>query len=146
MPNCTEFRPPRAKGNSPSRLPQNDLVLVGRESSARVKRFDRGLNAVLILFVLTIPIQAMAQKQAKQKEKQNAFQLPAVIWRDPGDISTLNLLYGAGGKEQKPHDHNRDWSENPHWFEVAAADFYGNGRLPAPDCGRFLMRSNWVAE
>jgi len=67
-----------------------------------VKRFDRGLNAVLILFVLTIPIQAMAQKQAKQKEKQNAFQLPAVIWRDPGDISTLNLIYGAGGSEHAP--------------------------------------------
>jgi hypothetical protein len=67
-----------------------------------VKRFDRGLNAVLILFVLTIPIQAMAQKQAKQKEKQNASQLPAVIWRDPGDISTLNLIYGAGGSEHAP--------------------------------------------
>lgn len=67
-----------------------------------MKRFDRGLNAVLILFVLTIPIQAMAQKQAKQKEKQNASQLPAVIWRDPGDISTLNLIYGAGGSEHAP--------------------------------------------
>src|ERR1700719_1435883 len=102
MRNCTEFRLPRAKGNSPSRLPQNDLVLLGRERSARVKRFDRGLNAVLILFVLTIPIQAIAQKQAKQKEKQNASQLPAVIWRDPGDISTLNLMNGAGGSEHAP--------------------------------------------
>jgi hypothetical protein len=67
-----------------------------------VKRFDRGLNAVLILFVLTIPIQAMAQKQAKQKEKQNASQLAAVIWRDPGNISSLNLIYGAGGSEHAP--------------------------------------------
>jgi hypothetical protein len=67
-----------------------------------VKRFHRGLNAVLILFVLTIPILAMAQKQAKQKEKQNASQLPALIWRDPGNISTLNLIYGAGGSGHAP--------------------------------------------
>jgi hypothetical protein len=32
-----------------------------------------------------------------------------------------NVAVGAGGKEQKPHDHNRDWSETPHWRSVAAA-------------------------
>jgi hypothetical protein len=32
-----------------------------------------------------------------------------------------NVAIGAGGKEQKPHDHNRDWSDNPHWRSVAAA-------------------------
>lgn len=32
-----------------------------------------------------------------------------------------NVAVGAGGKEQKPHDHNRDWSDDPYWFEVAAA-------------------------
>ena len=46
---------------------------------------------------------AMGQKQAKQKERQNASQLPAVIWRDPGDISTLNLMYGAGGSKHAPY-------------------------------------------
>jgi hypothetical protein len=29
------------------------------------------------------------------------------------------------------------------WFEVTATDFYGNGRLPNPDWGRFLVRSAW---
>ena len=67
-----------------------------------MRRFRRGLNGVLILFVLTIPIRAIAQKQGKQKEKRNASQLPAVIWRNPGDISTLNLMYGAGGSEHAP--------------------------------------------
>ena len=28
--------------------------------------------------------------------------LPALIWRDPGDVASLNLLYGAGGKEDAP--------------------------------------------
>jgi hypothetical protein len=32
-----------------------------------------------------------------------------------------NAERGAGGKEQKPQDHNRDWSAEPHWPEVRAA-------------------------
>lgn len=28
---------------------------------------------------------------------------------------------GLGGKWQNPHDHNRDWSDNPHWKAVQAA-------------------------
>jgi len=31
------------------------------------------------------------------------------------------------------------------WFDVVPADFYGNGRLPNPDWGRFLLRSRWHA-
>jgi hypothetical protein len=29
------------------------------------------------------------------------------------------------------------------WFDVAPSDFYGNGRIPNPDWGRFLVRSRW---
>jgi hypothetical protein len=32
-----------------------------------------------------------------------------------------NVERGAGGKNQSPQDHNRDWSDDPHWPEVAAA-------------------------
>ena len=32
-----------------------------------------------------------------------------------------NVERGAGGKQAKPQDHNRDWSDAPHWPEVAAA-------------------------
>jgi hypothetical protein len=32
-----------------------------------------------------------------------------------------NVAIGAGGKSQKPQDHNRDWSDMPHWTSVAAA-------------------------
>jgi lipopolysaccharide transport system ATP-binding protein len=31
------------------------------------------------------------------------------------------------------------------WFDVVASDFYGNGRHPNPDWGRFLVRSRWTA-
>jgi lipopolysaccharide transport system ATP-binding protein len=32
------------------------------------------------------------------------------------------------------------------WFDVVPADFYGNGKQPNPDWGRFLVRSKWSAE
>jgi hypothetical protein len=32
-----------------------------------------------------------------------------------------NVAVGAGGKEQKPQDHNRDWSDKPHFPAVQAA-------------------------
>ena len=32
-----------------------------------------------------------------------------------------NTATGNGGKNALPHDHNRDWSSNPHWNEVQAA-------------------------
>ena len=32
-----------------------------------------------------------------------------------------NVTSGAGGKEATPRDHNRDWSDRPHYPEVAAA-------------------------
>ncbi len=47
-----------------------------------------------------------------------------------------NTHRGAGGKNQVPHDHNRDWSDSPHWHAVAAAQkelraAAGEGRLAA---------------
>lgn len=32
-----------------------------------------------------------------------------------------NVAIGAGGKDQTPRDHNRDWTDQPHWPAVAAA-------------------------
>jgi len=32
-----------------------------------------------------------------------------------------NVALGAGGKNQHPQDHNRDWSDDPHWPAVRAA-------------------------
>ena len=33
-----------------------------------------------------------------------------------------NVVRGAGGKNEKPQDHNRDWSDQPHWRSVEAAE------------------------
>jgi hypothetical protein len=60
-----------------------------------------------------------------------------------------SVATGNGGKNQKPQDHNRDWSATPHFPEVAAAqkriaELDAAGRLdvfvdlhnPGPDDGR----------
>ena len=45
-----------------------------------------------------------------------------------------NVERGAGGKNQSPHDHNRDWSDRPVFPEVAAAQKY---ILELDQAGRF---------
>jgi hypothetical protein len=45
-----------------------------------------------------------------------------------------NVERGAGGKSQKPRDHNRDWTDTPHWAEVQAAQKH----LVALDSARLL--------
>ncbi len=53
---------------------------------------------------------------------------PDAGWlRRHADISVIpimdvdNAATGNGGKDAQPHDHNRDWSPNPNWNEVRAA-------------------------
>lgn len=37
-----------------------------------------------------------------------------------------------------------DVVEQALWFDVTAADFYGNGKMPNPEWGSFLVRSQWT--
>jgi len=68
-----------------------------------MQRFSSVSKTVLALFFfLSISIPAQAQKHSKQKATEKVSDLPAVIWRDPGNISTLNLVYGIGGSEHAP--------------------------------------------
>jgi hypothetical protein len=57
----------------------------------------------------------MSDEMEAQWLRQNAeiFIVPVM------DID--NTATGNGGKEGLPHDHNRDWTADPHWNEVAAA-------------------------
>jgi hypothetical protein len=60
------------------------------------------LYFTVVLMFLMLSASLAAQKKDKDKEKQNAANLPAVMWHDPGDVASLNLLYGIGGKEHAP--------------------------------------------
>lgn len=47
-----------------------------------------------------------------------------------------NVQRGAGGKNQSPQDHNRDWSDEPHWNAVAAAQ---KNLREADEAGRLML-------
>lgn len=64
---------------------------------------DKAVRGALILIFLATSFPAAAQKPEKRKLKDKAANLPAAIWRDPGDVQALDLLYGAGGKEHAPN-------------------------------------------
>ena len=53
-----------------------------------------------------------SEEGAALRDKARVFVVPIM------DVD--NVILGAGGKNQIPHDHNRDWSDQPHWPEVAA--------------------------
>ena len=47
-----------------------------------------------------------SKKEAKKERRAEAANaLPAVLWRDPGDIASLDLLNGAGGAKDAPDPH-----------------------------------------
>jgi hypothetical protein len=52
---------------------------------------------MLVLLILSASL--AAQKKDKSKDTAN---LSGTIWQDSGDLSSLNLLYGAGGKAHAP--------------------------------------------
>jgi hypothetical protein len=49
--------------------------------------------------------QSESSKQAKKERAEAASRLPATLWRDPGDIASLDLLNGAGGVKDAPDPH-----------------------------------------
>jgi hypothetical protein len=70
-----------------------------------MQRAKTRLYFTVMLLFLMFSASLTAQKKQKDKEEGNAAgaaNLPAVIWRDPGDVASLNLLYGAGGQAHAP--------------------------------------------
>ena len=59
------------------------------------------LYFTVMLMLVMLSASLTAQKNTS-KAKENTGSLPGIIWRDPGDVASLNLLYGAGGQEHAP--------------------------------------------
>ena len=70
-----------------------------------MQRLNKLSTYVLVILSLAFPIAGNAQKHKKDKANERAENQPAVIWRDPGRVSELNLMYGAGGSEHAPDPH-----------------------------------------
>jgi hypothetical protein len=67
-----------------------------------MQRTRISLNVSLILLLLALSASIAAGQSATNEEQTKPAGLPNVIWRDSGDVASLNLLYGAGGKEHAP--------------------------------------------
>ena len=61
----------------------------------------RSSGTAILLLVLCTSIAVSAQKFRKGKTP-GAKNLPAVLWRDPGNVSTLDVFHGPGGKDHAP--------------------------------------------
>lgn len=59
-------------------------------------------RVVLMLMLVALPASFTAQKKETGSEKERVATQPGLIWRDPGDPTSLNLFYGAGGKGHAP--------------------------------------------
>lgn len=59
----------------------------------------------LMILMLVVAPAGFAQDQKDKKEKSDKKELTGtpVLWRDPTDLETRNLLLGAGGEEMKPN-------------------------------------------
>lgn len=64
-----------------------------------MQRTRTWLNSILVLMLLVFSTSITAQETGKGKQTAN---LPEVIWRDPGDMASLNLLYGVGAEGSAP--------------------------------------------
>ena len=67
-----------------------------------MRRTALKLCAILMLAVAALSASATAQKKDTSAKKANAANLPERIWRDPGNMASLDLMYGAGGKAHAP--------------------------------------------
>lgn len=57
--------------------------------------------ALLLALLSSLSLPAYAFQSEKKKKKEMPTGTP-VLWRDPGDVSSLNLLVGPGGEDMKP--------------------------------------------
>lgn len=77
--------------------------------------------------------------------------VPPAVLRERRAICHLDQLplvpgrYGVTLNAGPVHAKWTDVIDQAIWFDVIPSDFYGNGRLPNPDWGQFLMRSRWEA-
>jgi hypothetical protein len=59
------------------------------------------VTLAMVALLLTLPLTALGQDKEKKKKKAPLQGTP-VLWQDPGDISSRNLLLGPGGEAMKP--------------------------------------------
>jgi hypothetical protein len=67
-----------------------------------IQRTPATLKVAAIFLLLISTGMFAAQKKANKSNKDAAANLPELIWRDPGDIASLDLINGIGGAADAP--------------------------------------------
>src|ERR1043166_6300099 len=67
----------------------------------RTKSEYRSIALLLLMLVLAFPAAAQDKKDKKDRDKKPLTGTP-VMWKDPTDLESRNLILGAGGEEMKP--------------------------------------------
>jgi hypothetical protein len=65
----------------------------------RAKHLASSLIAIALAIFVAAPLSAQTKKEKKKDLEKTA---KPVVWHDPGDVSSLDFTYGAGGKENVP--------------------------------------------
>lgn len=67
---------------------------------------SKGIKLIIFLLLMILALPAVAQSD-KDKDKDKKKKSPPtgtpVLWREPVDIQTRNLLLGVGGEAMKPN-------------------------------------------
>jgi hypothetical protein len=58
--------------------------------------------AAIFLLLISTGVLAAQKKTNKSEDGKTLFNTAELIWRDPGDISTLDLIHGVGGLADAP--------------------------------------------
>ena len=67
-----------------------------------IQRTQSILKIAAVSLLLISSGAVIAQKKDTKPKPKTPPNLPGVIWRDPGDISSLNMIYGIGGAADAP--------------------------------------------
>ncbi|HJY29823.1 MAG TPA: hypothetical protein VJ306_17465 [Pyrinomonadaceae bacterium] len=68
----------------------------------RTKSGYQSISILLLMLVLSFSAAAQADKEKKDKDGKKPLTGTPVMWKDPTDIESRNLILGAGGEEMKP--------------------------------------------
>jgi hypothetical protein len=68
----------------------------------RTKSGYQSISILLLLLVLSFSAAAQGDKEKKDKDGKKPLTGTPVMWKDPADLESRNLLLGAGGDQMKP--------------------------------------------
>jgi len=69
-----------------------------------MNRTRKALQAIclLLIFSCCVPVSAQQVAESNAPQAKSAASPPVVLWRDPGDIASRNLVYGPGSPQRAP--------------------------------------------